>query len=99
MLLSYPYEEYLVDDYTTETPNYRYVGGASMATPHVSRVAALILQKDLTLRQADVEALLKETVTPLPTAMLGNLFAYNKIRWASGHIYAFLWAAVQLVQA
>lgn len=77
----------------TPPPNYWYVGGTSMATPHVSGVAALMLQKDPTLEQADVEALLKGTATSLPTAILGYPFAFNWVRWPSGDVFAFLWAA------
>jgi len=77
----------------TPPPNYWYVGGTSMATPHVSGVAALMLQKDPTLTQADVESILKGTATPLPTAMLGYPFAFNYVRWSSGPIYMFLWDA------
>lgn len=77
----------------TPPPNYWYVGGTSMATPHVSGVAALMLQENSTLTQYDVEDILKGTATPLPTAILGHPFAYNYVRWPSGDIYAFLWAA------
>lgn len=77
----------------TPPPNYWYVGGTSMSTPHVSGVAALMLQKDPTLTQADVEAILKDTATPLPTAILGYPLAYNWVRWPSGDVYAFLWGA------
>jgi subtilisin family serine protease len=74
-------------------PNYWYVGGTSMATPHVSGVAALMLEKDPTLTQKDVEDILKNTSTPLPTAMLGYPFAFNYVRWPCGGIYPFCWAA------
>lgn len=74
-------------------PNYWFVGGTSMATPHVSGVAALILQKDSKLTQAQVEDILKGTATPLPTAIAPSPFAYNWVRWPDGNIYAFKWAA------
>ena len=77
----------------TPPPNYWYMGGTSMSTPHVSGVAALMLQKDPTLTQADVEAILKGTATPLPTAILGYPFAYNWVRWPSGDVYTFLWGS------
>ena len=69
------------------------MSAASMATPHVSGVAALMLQENPTLEQDDVEAILKGTATPLPTAIAAYPFAYNWVRWPSGAIYAFLWAA------
>lgn len=47
------------------TGNFYYVGGTSMATPHVVSVAALMLQKNPTLNQGQVESILKSTATPL----------------------------------
>lgn len=46
--------------------NFFYVGGASMATPHVSAVAALMLRKNPTLSQGDVESVLKSTALNIP---------------------------------
>src|SRR3990170_2318289 len=46
--------------------NFFYAGGTSMATPHVSAVAALMLQKNPTLTQAQVEGILKSTALPVP---------------------------------
>ncbi len=46
--------------------NFYYVGGTSMATPHVSAVAAQMLQKNPTLSQTQVEAILKSTALPIP---------------------------------
>ena len=75
----------------TPPPNYWYVGGTSMATPHVSGIAALMLEKDPTLNQGDVETILKDTATSLPTSLTPYPFAYNYVRWPTGDIYAFLW--------
>jgi subtilisin family serine protease len=41
--------------------NFYYLGGTSMSSPHVASVAALMLQKNPTLRQAEVEDILKTT--------------------------------------
>jgi len=41
--------------------NFVYAGGTSMATPHVASAAALILQKNPSLTQAQVEGILKGT--------------------------------------
>jgi subtilisin family serine protease len=41
--------------------NFYYVGGTSMAAPHVSALSALMLQKNPGLTQAQVESILKST--------------------------------------
>jgi subtilisin family serine protease len=50
--------------------NFYYVGGTSMATPHVSGVVALMLQKNPTLDQFKVESILKTTALTLPAGSL-----------------------------
>jgi subtilisin family serine protease len=46
--------------------NFYYVGGTSMATPHVASVAALMLEKDPSLNQATIEFILKSSALPIP---------------------------------
>ncbi len=46
--------------------NFYYVGGTSMATPHVSAVSALLLEVDPTLTQSDVEYILRSTALTMP---------------------------------
>jgi subtilisin family serine protease len=41
--------------------NFLYVGGTSMASPHVASLAALMLEKNPRLTQAQVESTLKST--------------------------------------
>ncbi|MGH3862865.1 S8 family serine peptidase [Actinokineospora sp.] len=53
-------------------PGYRYMDGTSMAAPHVAGVIALMLDADPDLTPAQIEALLKETVRPLPGACSGG---------------------------
>ena len=55
--------------------NFFYVGGTSMAAPHVTSAAALLLQKDPTLTQAKVEALLESTALSIPSS--GNPTVYD----------------------
>jgi subtilisin family serine protease len=43
-----------------------YVGGTSMAAPHVTGVVALMLEKNPTLRQAAVENILESTALAIP---------------------------------
>jgi subtilisin family serine protease len=45
--------------------SYFYLSGTSMASPHVAGVAALMLQKNPALTQAQVEAALKSSAIPL----------------------------------
>lgn len=47
--------------------NFYYVGGTSMATPHVASVAALMLQNG-TLTQAQIESILKTTALSIPAS-------------------------------
>jgi hypothetical protein len=46
--------------------NFYYVGGTSMAAPHVASLAALMLQANKTLVQADVESILEATALAIP---------------------------------
>lgn len=45
--------------------NFYYVGGTSMASPHVASVAALLLQQQGDLNQGEVETLLKSSALPI----------------------------------
>jgi subtilisin family serine protease len=54
--------------------NFYYVGGTSMSTPHVSAVAALMLEKNPTLTQTEVESTLKSTALPIPP---GSMTIYD----------------------
>lgn len=50
--------------------NFYYVGGTSMATPHVSGVVAQMLEKNPTLDQAGVELILKATALSIPAGSM-----------------------------
>lgn len=55
--------------------NFFYVSGTSMASPHTAAVAALMLEKNGTLMQAQVESILKSTALPIPAGFGGDLQA------------------------
>lgn len=57
--------------------NFYYVGGTSMATPHVASVAALMLQKNPGLNQAQVESILKSTALPIPAVGSQLVFDFD----------------------
>ena len=46
--------------------SYFYLGGTSMASPHVAGIAALMLQKKSSLTQSQVESILETSAIPLP---------------------------------
>ena len=74
----------LADLKNTKLGNFYYVGGTSMATPHVASVAALILEKAPTLKAADVEQILKSTALAIPntgTVHILNNTVFADISW------------------
>jgi subtilisin family serine protease len=54
--------------------NFYYVGGTSMAAPHVTSLAALIVGKNPSLTQAQVEAILKSTALAMPAVGSRDIF-------------------------
>jgi len=64
--------------------NFYYVGGTSMATPHVASVAALMLEKDPSLVQGDIESILKSTALPIPSVGTQHIYdgsVFTDISW------------------
>lgn len=57
--------------------NFYYVGGTSMAAPHTSGVAALLMQKNPSLTQAQVEHILRSTALPLSTSGSRAIFDFD----------------------
>jgi subtilisin family serine protease len=58
---------WVVGPYQTQSgkTSYFYLSGTSMASPHVAGIAALMLQKNPTLQQADVEDILETAALPM----------------------------------
>ena len=54
-------------------PSYYFLGGTSMACPHVAGIVALMLQKNPTLTQAQVEEILTSTALYMPPGCLSVL--------------------------
>ncbi len=50
--------------------NFYYLGGTSMSAPHVTAVAAQMLEKNADLDQAQVESILKSTALPIPAGSM-----------------------------
>ena len=64
--------------------NFYYVGGTSMASPHVAAAAALLLEKDPDLMQAELEAILKNSalaITSTGSQTIYNLDQYADMSW------------------
>jgi subtilisin family serine protease len=57
--------------------NFFHIGGTSMASPHVAAVAALMLQKNPSLKQAQVEAILKATALPMPAVGSRDFYDFD----------------------
>jgi subtilisin family serine protease len=58
---------WVVGPYQTQSgkTSFSYLSGTSMASPHVAGIAALMLQKNPTLQQADVEDILETAALPM----------------------------------
>lgn len=61
--------------------NFFYVGGTSMATPHVAAVAALMLQKNPALSAAQVENYLKSSALLIPST--GSQLILDNTVWTT----------------
>jgi subtilisin family serine protease len=69
--------------------NFYYVGGTSMATPHVASVAALVLQANPDLTQVQVEAILEGSALPLASS--GSPDVWDPFNAAGPGFYPVPW--------
>jgi len=70
---------------------YYYLGGTSMATPHVAGLVALMLEKDGSLGQSQVESILETTALPIPAGsatVAGETFTWGADATGSGLVQA-----------
>ena len=66
--------------------SYYFLGGTSMASPHVAGIAALMAQKNPALTQADVESILESSATPLAAGC-------RDVRGPTGVVEEICWGA------
>ncbi|MBI3739037.1 MAG: S8 family serine peptidase [Chloroflexi bacterium] len=66
--------------------SYYFLGGTSMASPHVAGIAALMMQKNPTLTQSDVEGILESSAIPLAPGC-------RNVLDPSGVLQNFCWGA------
>jgi subtilisin family serine protease len=66
--------------------SFFFLGGTSMASPHVAGIAALMMQKNPTLNAADVEAILEGSAVPLGPGC-------RTVAQPSGPAQQFCWGA------
>ena len=90
-------------DFTTNSPGYAWATGTSMAAPHVSGVAALVLSQSAALDPAQLRSrLLSYAVGPVTSYGAGLVNAYNSLTASNGpvaKVFARLYAASNFAPA
>ncbi len=59
--------------------NFYFLGGTSMAAPHVTAAAALLLEKDKTLTQSEIEDILTSTALSIPNTGAAKVWDINLV--------------------
>jgi subtilisin family serine protease len=72
--------------------NFYYVGGTSMAAPHVSGLAALMLEANPTLVQSNIEQIMKSTVLEIPE---GDMSIVDALYDENGDFLGWNWTTVE----
>lgn len=67
---------------TTDVGNYAYFGGTSMATPHVSGVAALVWSQDINCSNNDIREVLGTSALDLGAAGRDNAYGFGLVQAA-----------------
>ena len=70
--------------------NFFYVGGTSMASPHVASVAALMLQKNPSLTAGQIESILESSALPLGP---GTRQVWDPFNASGPNFYPISWGA------
>jgi subtilisin family serine protease len=70
----------------TNKLSYYFLGGTSMASPHVAGIVALMVQKDPTLTAAQAESILEGSAVALPAGC-------RNVNNGSGSVVPFCWGA------
>jgi subtilisin family serine protease len=66
--------------YSAPASGYEYYDGTSMATPHVSAVAALVWSSNPTATNVQIRQVLRDTAEDLGTAGRDNYYGYGLVR-------------------
>ncbi|HEX6986210.1 MAG TPA: S8 family serine peptidase, partial [Planctomycetaceae bacterium] len=84
-----------IADLIVNPGNFFYVGGTSMAAPHVSAAAALMLEKNDGLTQSQIESILESTASPIPagSAQVWDPFHVDGDGNADPSFVTFSWGA------
>jgi subtilisin family serine protease len=68
----------------SKSKNFWYVGGTSFSAPTVSAIAAMMLEKNPTLSQSQVETILKNTAMTIPP---DSMTVFDLYDWTTDEFY------------